>query len=284
MQFVTVGNYGFIKFLKNISLNFQQQHMKNHKIIIFCLGQKCFKELSVFKVKNNFTNVKLVLKDFENNDHLKFSNKENSNLNPEYVLINNLKFAIVTDMASDFDVLHYIDSDLGFLSDPQNEYEKLNKYDLVFQSDVVGGSFYMPNQSAGNFLIRRTKKASKFISEVKNLCSKDLVDQKALNKQLKSGGCVDIRNYRFADITCFDPIKFPNGYYAFHQLQYRSSEVICLHANYLSGESAKIDALAVGGVWYLDGAFFLVFRKARFFLRRSLRILKLYLKKTNQNY
>jgi hypothetical protein len=279
MQFVTVGNYGFIKFLKNISLNFQQQYMRDHEILIFCLGEKCYSELSGFKIRNNFTNVKLILKDFENNKHMEFSDKKSLKLNPEFVDLNNLKFSIVSDIVSDFDVFHYIDSDVGFLSDPQKEYEKLNEYDLVFQSDVIDGSFYKPNQCAGNFLIRRTKKAGKFVSEVKKLCSKDLVDQKALNEHIRTDGCVDIRSYQFADITCFDPKKFPNGYYAFHQLQYRSSEVICLHANYLSGESAKIDALAVGGVWYMDGSVFLFFRRVRFFLRRTLRILKILIKK-----
>lgn len=274
MHFVTVGNYGFIKFLKNISLNFQQPYMKYHEIHIFCLGQRCFSELLDFKKKNKCSNVKLIFKEYENDEHITCVGKDITRLKPEYIQLNNVKFSLVADFVSEFDILHYIDSDIGFLKDPQAEYGKLDKSDIVFQSDVVGGSFFYPNQCAGNFLIRNTAKARNFISRVNNLCSADLVDQKALNKVLSSDGCVDIRNYGFADVSCFDPKRFPNGYYAFHQLQYKNPEVVCLHANYISGESTKIDALAVGGVWFMNGPVFLFFRKMRFVLRRYLRILK----------
>lgn len=273
MDFITVGNYGFIRFLKNIAINFQQPYMKNHEILIFCLGQKCFSELLDFKKKNNCSNVKLIYKDYENNEHMTYSSVDRYRFNP-YIQLNNLKLSLVADFVSEFDVLHYVDSDIGFLKNPQEEYEKLKKSDIVFQSDVVGGSFFYPNQCAGNFLIRNTAKARDFISRVNDLCSADLVDQKALNKVLKSDGCVDIRSCGLADVTCFDPKRFPNGYYAFHQLQYKNPEVVCLHANYLAGESAKIDALAIGGVWFMNGPIILFFRKIRFVMRRYLRILK----------
>jgi hypothetical protein len=279
MHFVTVGNHGFIKFLKNLCLNFQQDFMRNHELIVFCLGEKCYAELQSFKNFKKIKNVKLIHKSYENDKHLKYSGNKNFKKNPEFVELNNLKLSLVSDVIKNFDVIHYIDADIGFLKDPQSEYDKLNGYDLVFQSDVIDGSLYFPNQCAGNFLIRNNVNARDVIMRACDLCSVTVVDQQALNKILSSEGCEDIRKFRFANLTSFDPYKFPNGFNAFYRLQYKRSELVCLHANYLSGESSKIDALAEGGVWYLDGFAVLFFRKTRFLIRYYYIILKKFLKR-----
>lgn len=72
VQFITVGNYGYIKFLKNLILNFQQPYMKDHKLLVFCLGEKCLEEVNSFVSHYKCENIKLELKEFSNDSHISF--------------------------------------------------------------------------------------------------------------------------------------------------------------------------------------------------------------------
>ncbi len=105
-----------------------------------------------------------------------------------------------------------------------------------------------------------------FFDNVIQLFDKGLVDQDALNKHFVDQNCTDIRQYIYAKITSFDLNKFPNGCFAFKEFQFLSSDVVCIHANFLIGEQDKIDALALCGRWYLtEGPS--IFRKIKFYLK-----------------
>ena len=144
VQFITVGNYGYIKFLKNLILNFQQSYMKDHKLLVFCLGEKCLEEVNSFVSHYKCENIKLELKEFSNDSHMSFFQNG-------WVEVNNLKFLIVMDTLKRFDIVHYVDGDVVFLQNPENCYNEYKEYDLVFQSDSTSSSIYSPVQCAGNF-------------------------------------------------------------------------------------------------------------------------------------
>jgi hypothetical protein len=169
-----------------------------------------------------------------------------------FIRIVHKKLKIIHEKLLNSEILHYFDSDVVFLKNPEDIIKKeILDNDVVFQQDAPVADHnnkYHNYVCAGNFSIKNTTNSLKFISEIINRLSDHKNDQEVLYEYLNSQ-VSNITEYKHCKLHTYDQTLFQNGCDAFKHGWYSNEDVISIHANHMIGKENKKNAIEKMGMW-----------------------------------
>lgn len=242
MDFLTICNRAYVDFAINLSHVFQQPFMALHNLIIECLDDD-----AVTGCDRGFPNISI--RRANESDDSGFCDFNS----PGFVRIQVTKLNVIQRhlMArTDDAIIWYVDGDIVFFQDPAQYADGVQ--DILAQTDEQDNRFG-PYICAGNMVLRATATVRAFISQVLafQALHPHLNDQEAIRSLLSEQCGGDVRTYPRCKIGILPIEQFQSGYFAFHHDWWRRHDKVCVHANFLIGRSAKLDALRRCGGWLI---------------------------------
>lgn len=266
MNFLTVGNQGYLDFQKHLALNFKKEYLRKHQLHIVCTDAYTFNQLGTFLRRHQCQNAILSLAP------LGLAAFANYNT-PHFFRITHHKFCQIVELVEKNDEIIYVDGDIALFKDPEVAVRQKPQADIIFQSDNHENP-YDTNQCTGYFYARKNPQTLLFLKEICDRLAKNpgLNDQEVLGQYFKELGVKDVRQVKQVAIDVFNPIECQNGFIAFQKGQYADSRRITIHANYRIGAVAKKVVLIQCGGWFLkDGFSFLCYLGFGFLYRLGVR-------------
>jgi hypothetical protein len=248
---ITYSNFGFVRFAENLVLNLLER-IKNHKAVFYCLDNKIYSYLSE-KYKNQ-TTITFELYDVKISENFEIYGS------PKYNSITHKKIEILKDSLNKYNFIHFIDSDVVCIKEPdENHYEKYKEFDVVFQYDCgyMDGTqelhpLYNDWTCTGNTTFRNTEGTAKLFNIIEEYQNKNpnRNDQECLMDYFRANGIKDIRNEPNSKLTVYPIEEYTNGYMINHKI-YTLDKTYFFHANHMIGNLAKEYFLRYNQMWYL---------------------------------
>jgi hypothetical protein len=243
--FVSVFNYGCIDLALNLLQSIRNNSFEKHHICYVTDNE------SYYLIKKQNYNVELF-------SSLSFNKDKNDFDSIEFNNISYARYYVLKELASKYNNMWYIDTDIVILSNLYDYYinqikNKNIKYDLIFQNDIN-------MRCTGCFLMRTSDKTLKWIENM--IENKRNIGDQIILREIIQRGLLDGYTVRL-----FLNHKFPNGLLYFaelndnphmrqHQIEYRNrpnrgSEAMLVHANYMIGIDTKIEAFKKHNLWFI---------------------------------
>jgi hypothetical protein len=194
-------------------------------------------------------------------DDANFSTSQKTFGHPDFVEFSFLRYKFIHESLKTYKYVWYLDVDTVVLDNLNGIYgEYLGKdYDIVFQNDV-----HQIQNCTGCMLYFSNQKTLDMTAHVYKGMNREIPDQHYVNYFL-------MQNPGVFKTTMFDLERFPNGliYFDkpelidlsiefdnfkknFYKNKDKTKKLAFVHANWMIGIDAKIDALKKRGLWYLS--------------------------------
>lgn len=188
ITYLTIFNSGYIDFAINNILNYINiMKSETSKLLMVALDVESHNTVNKFLKENVNTvdnkSIEILLDDISYHNFYEF----NSN---GFIKMMHKKLKIIHEKLLNSEILHYFDSDVVFLKNPEDVIkQEILEHDVVFQQDAPVADHnnkYHNYVCAGNFSIKNTTNSLKFISEIINRLSDHKNDQEVLYEYLNS--------------------------------------------------------------------------------------------------
>jgi hypothetical protein len=251
INYVTSSNSGYLKFAKIAIENFIKNFNKSDVLHFQCLDTEIYNELSEMIKNNNMSNIIL----YESSSTKSPTDPQIFN-SPGFIKITKEKFEFLYSVLigmNENEILHFFDADVYFFKSPEDEINKImSKLDLCFQQDAPITDNHLIGETyvcSGNFSIKKTEASIRFIEIIAQKLNTRQNEQEVIYEYLRDNCPVnDVKTYKLAKISVYDPVLFQNGFDAFRSGWYTKKEKICVHANHMVGIQSKIDAFNIMGI------------------------------------
>lgn len=251
INYVSSSNLGYLGFAKIAIKNFIDNFRKTDILHFQCLDAETYEALSILIKEANTENIIL----YEASNSGSPSNPQGFN-SPGFIKITREKFqflySILINMKDD-EILHFFDVDVYFFKSPEDEINKMMlELDFCFQQDAPITDNHLIGETyvcSGNFSIRKTKASMEFTEMITQRLNPFQNEQEVIYEYLRDNCPVnDVKTYKLAKISVYDPLLFQNGFDAFRSDWHLKTEKICIHANHMIGIESKINAFNKMGI------------------------------------
>jgi hypothetical protein len=216
-----------------------------------CLDTEIYNELSEMIKKANTNNIIL----YESSGTKSPTDPQSFN-SPGFIKITKEKFEFLQSVLigmNENEILHFFDADVYFFKSPEDEINKMmSELDLCFQQDAPITDNHLIAETyvcSGNFSIRKTEASIRFIEIIAQKLNPRQNEQEVIYEYLRDNCPVnDVKTYKLAKISVYDPVLFQNGFDAFRSGWHMKNEKICVHANHMVGIQSKIEAFNIMGI------------------------------------
>ena len=251
INYVSSSNSGYLGFAKIAIENFIKKFGKSDILHFQCLDTEIYNELSEMIKKTGTDNIIL----YESSDTKSPSGPQNFN-SPGFIKITKEKFEFLYSVLigmNENEILHFFDADVYFFKSPEEEINKMmTELDLCFQQDAPITDNHLIAETyvcSGNFSIKKTEESIRFIEKITQKLNSNQNEQEVIYEYLRDNCPInDVRTYKLAKISVYDPTLFQNGFDAFRSGWYLNNEKVCVHANHMVGVQSKIDAFNTMGI------------------------------------